>query len=114
MNKTLYEQFSIALLTLPETEVPDALEFAEDAITRRCRRLPMNAAFEVSSTVEDLPPGRLLRVFEGRRLSEVVEVIRQLRHEIADAMARRGASPETVRELRACRLPGHNDVEQSA
>jgi hypothetical protein len=41
-----------------------------------------------------------LRVFEGRAVAEVAEVMTRLRNELADELAKRRAEAAVVRELR--------------
>ena len=109
MSQTLYEQFSTAFMALPEDDMLGALDVAESFINGACHSC---SADTVLSLVEmGRPADRLLAVFGGRTVGEVVAVMTRLRGELADGLARRGAPAHEVREIRdgGPRVNGHGD-----
>jgi hypothetical protein len=99
MDKTLFEQFGSVLQSISPVDLADAIEGAERAFNKALRDHDMSDLFP--RPVETRQPcDRLLQVFEGRTLGEVATVWTQLRNELGDELARRGAEADIVSDLR--------------
>jgi hypothetical protein len=99
MNDDLYARFSAALRALPETDPLATLDRVCHTIEQACRATTGDAVF-VPVGLTGHPEDAVLRVLAGRRVHELGEVLAQLRGELADELAKRGAEPDVVRELR--------------
>jgi hypothetical protein len=99
MDSSLFDRFATALLSLPDDDMPDALERAEDTFNRAVRDHGMAAVFPTHAE-SGRPVDRVLGLFEGRTLAEVSGVMRRLRDKLADELVRRGAPADGVREIR--------------
>jgi hypothetical protein len=99
ISQTLFEQFSAAARSLPEHEIPDAIDAADHVFLGALRDHGMETVFP-PFVVTGRPVDRVLAVFQGHTLGEVADVMRRLRHELAEAVVRGGAPEDVVRELR--------------
>lgn len=96
---TLYEQFTQAVMTLPEGRVPGAIDAAEGLFARLSGHHGMDHVFTPFVETER-PADPILAVFDGHTFREIAQVMSQLRHGLADTLVRVGASEDAVRELR--------------
>jgi hypothetical protein len=96
---SLYDEFSSAMMSLPEDRRPDAIDAAEGLVIRLSRHHGMDAVFAPWAEA-GRPTDPILRVFEGHTFRELVGVMTRLRGELADELVRGGASDDDVRELR--------------
>jgi len=99
MNDELYVRFSTVLGAIPEADLLATLARVEHAIDQACRTAEADAVF-VPIGMTGQPVDSVLRVLTGRRVRELGEVWTRLRGELADALVKRGAEPDVVRELR--------------
>jgi len=96
---TLYEQFTRAVMMLPEDRVPDAIDAAERLFARLSGHHGMDHVF-VPFVDTGRPTDPILAVFDGHTFREIAEVMRQLGHGLADTLVHRGVPEDAVRELR--------------
>ena len=108
MNDDLYARFSAALRALPETDLLATLDRVCHVIEQACRTTTGDAVF-VPVGMTGQPVEAVLRVLAGRRVRELGEVLAQLRGELADELAKRGAEPDVVREVREGGPPADDD-----
>lgn len=99
MNDDLYARFSAALRALPETDLLATFNRVVHVIEQACRKTTGDAVF-VPVGMTGQPVEAVLRVLAGRRVRELGDVLAQLRGELADELAKRGAEPDLVREIR--------------
>jgi len=104
MDQTLYDQFKVAVLSLPEADILEALERAEHLISVARRNSELAAVYTPIATT-GRPVDRILRVFSGRTFADIADVWFKLRDGFADELAKGGASAEVVHEIRQAR-PG--------
>lgn len=98
-NMTLYKQFTQAIMMLPEDSVPDAVDATEGLFVRLSAHHGMDHVF-VPFVEAGRPTDPILEVFDGHTFGEIAEVMRQLRHGLANTLVRRGVPEDAVRELR--------------
>jgi hypothetical protein len=96
---SLYDEFASAIMSLPGTELPLALDSVETVFLRAIRDHGPDTVFP-RHIERGLPADRLFEVLRGCTLAEVGNVMSRLRHELADELARHGAPEDAVRELR--------------
>jgi hypothetical protein len=99
MTQNLYDEFSQIIASFSGVDLPDAIDGSEHAINRARQHHAMDVAFP-ESVAADRPADRILEVFSGHTLGEVVAVWARFRSELADELVRRGTEPDIVHELR--------------
>jgi hypothetical protein len=78
MSQTFFAQFSQAVRSLPEHEMPDAIDAADHVFLAALRDHGMETVFP-PFVVTGRPVDRVLAVFQGHTLGEVADVTRRLR-----------------------------------
>ena len=112
MSQPLYEEFSTALDALPLDEMIGALNVAESFVNGACHQHGAGTVLPDKIELGRAVADRLLRVFEGRTVGEVVVLMTRVRDDLADAMALSGVPAEGVREFRerGARIDGHGEA----